>query len=327
MPQRLAGQLVDGGDPVSDEPVFVVDTGPDDESNWSIVATDRSAADGSWSVTVPNADAERYHAVAQFEKSGTLKNALSKPFLTSQPFAQPGLVTVGFDVLPPSTIGSVVPDSGGTHQWNTDEAEGTTLTDAIGELDGTINGATWTSGEGAGDVYLSYDGTDDYTDLGADSRTELTHFTEDGEGTVFAWVNPDFSSDFRSILSSGASDDDVGILFRAIDSNEYQFTLITDGTSASVSGGNLESGWIPVAATADGSTARLFVGESMTEVGSDTITDSTTNDFTANVNIGRTTEQDTHYWDGGIDIVWTDNQARTQSFLQSFVDDSKQFYE
>ena len=105
MPGRLGGQLVDGGDPVADEPVFVVDTGPADESNWSIVATDRSAADGSWSVTVPNTDPKRYHAVAQFEESGTLKNALSKPFLTSQPFAQPGAVNIGFNVLDPTLIG------------------------------------------------------------------------------------------------------------------------------------------------------------------------------------------------------------------------------
>ena len=112
MPQRLAGQLVDGGDPVADEPVFVVDTGPADESNWSIVATDRSAADGSWSVTVPNADPKRYHAVAQFEDGETLKNALSKPFLTSQPFAQANAVSVGFDVLSPAvSVGSAIPDS------------------------------------------------------------------------------------------------------------------------------------------------------------------------------------------------------------------------
>ena len=112
MPQRLGGQLVDGGDPVADEPVFVVDTGPADEGNWSIVATDRSAGDGSWSVTVPSTNPERYHAVAQFEESGTLKNALSKPFLTSQPFAQPGLVTVGFDVLSPRVrVTGPIPDS------------------------------------------------------------------------------------------------------------------------------------------------------------------------------------------------------------------------
>ena len=111
MPGRLGGQLVDGGDPVADEPVFVVDTGPADEGNWSIVATDRSAADGSWSVSVPNTDPKRYHAVAQFEDGGTLKNALSKPFLTSQPFVQTGAVNIGFDVLPPSTIGRAIPDT------------------------------------------------------------------------------------------------------------------------------------------------------------------------------------------------------------------------
>ena len=175
MPQRLAGQLIDGGDPVSDEPVFVVDTGPTDESNWSIVATDRSAGDGSWSVTVPNADAERYHAVAQFEESGTLKNALSKPFLTSQPFAQPGLVTVGFDVLTPSTIGLAIPDSEDLQaDWDPEKAfdasfnDGETITEDWSEPEGRtadamVNGdPTYRTDELNGAPAVDFDGSGDY---------------------------------------------------------------------------------------------------------------------------------------------------------------------
>ena len=183
MPGRLAGQLVDGGDPVADEPVFVVDTGPADESNWSIVATDRSAADGSWSVTVPNTDPKRYHAVAQFEESGTLKNALSKPFLTSQSFAQPGLVTVGFDVLSPAVgVGSVIP--GAIHRWPTDEGTGSTLTDSIGDNDGTISGATWvTNSSLVGGQGLNFDGSDDYV-----SFTTVPHLENINNSFSMTWT-------------------------------------------------------------------------------------------------------------------------------------------
>ena len=175
MPGRLGGQLVDGGDPVADEPVFVVDTGPADESNWSIVATDRSAADGSWSVTVPGADPERYHAVAQFEESGTLKNALSKPFLTSQPFAQPGLVTVGFDVLTPSTIYRI-PDSVihryDARQLNLDDEDSvTTWPDLAGDEDLTAGDApTYHSdvSEFGGLPAVSFDGANNYLEYSGD---------------------------------------------------------------------------------------------------------------------------------------------------------------
>ena len=57
--------------------------------------------------------------------------------------------------------GNVIPDSGGTHQWNHLEKGGTTLGDAIGTLDATIDGATWTSGLGTGGAHLDYDGVDD----------------------------------------------------------------------------------------------------------------------------------------------------------------------
>jgi len=168
MPGRLGGQLVDGGDPVTDEPVFVVDTGPADESNWSIVATDRSAADGSWSVTVPTVEAERYHAVAQFEGGETLKNALSKPFLTSQPFAQAGVVSVGFDVVSPAVrVEPAIPDST-IHYWDM-VLENNTVEDQIGDKNLTvsegspssISGGNFTSGEAvefAGSDGLDSDG-------------------------------------------------------------------------------------------------------------------------------------------------------------------------
>ena len=155
--------------------MFVVDTAPADESNWNIVATDRSAGDGSWSVTVPNADAKRYHAVAQFEESGTLKNALSKPFLTSQPFAQAGVVSVDFDVLSPAvSVGSAIPDSGllqgrydATELSLNDGDSVTTWTDETGNGNDLTEGTapTFQTGVINGNPVVRFDGSNQFLNV------------------------------------------------------------------------------------------------------------------------------------------------------------------
>lgn len=68
--------------------------------------------------------------------------------------------------------------------WKFDECEGTTATDSFGDNDGTIYGPTWTT-EGIVNCALSFDGDDDYVNVGND--TTLTNLTPTGM-TIEAWV-------------------------------------------------------------------------------------------------------------------------------------------
>jgi hypothetical protein len=111
MTYRIGGQVVDQGSGVSGQPVFVVDTGDANPSNWTVEAATTTNADGSWSVVVSSGDLERYHAVTQFEDAGTLKNAESKPFVTGQPVVRPVEIPIRFNIPAPQTIGTTIPDS------------------------------------------------------------------------------------------------------------------------------------------------------------------------------------------------------------------------
>jgi hypothetical protein len=80
--------------------------------------------------------------------------------------------------------GAAIPDSV-DHQWSHDEGAGTTLTDNIGAVNGSISGATWTSlADAVGGYYLSYDGTNDVTSLGDDPFP----FLYSGDYTITAFV-------------------------------------------------------------------------------------------------------------------------------------------
>ena len=98
-----------------------------------------------------------------------------------------------------SEIG-VIPDSA-IHHWQYDEGSGTTVTDSIGDADGTINGPAWTSGTWTGGWALDGDGTDDYVDhttldsfgssMGSDFAIAFSVQTTDtiGDSTVFGTYN------------------------------------------------------------------------------------------------------------------------------------------
>jgi hypothetical protein len=121
MTYRIGGQVVDQGSGVADQPVFVVDTGDSDPTNWTVEAATTTAADGSWSLVVSSGDLERYHAVTQFEDGSTLKNAESKPFVTGQPVVRPVEIPIQFNIPAPQTIGQGIPDSGLVHRYDATE--------------------------------------------------------------------------------------------------------------------------------------------------------------------------------------------------------------
>ena len=100
--------------------------------------------------------------------------------------------------------------------WKFDDCSGTTLSDSSGHgYDGTIYGATWTTGGYSG-CALDFDGVDDYVDLGPHSAEILFNKTDDvifsfyfkstGEGIIFSatasWgFNPAFTIE---LLSNGS---------------------------------------------------------------------------------------------------------------------------
>ena len=106
-----------------------------------------------------------------------------------------------------------IPDSG-VHQWPFDEGSGTTLTDAIGNDDGTLNGGAWTSGTYEGGEAIDFDGTGDYADFPAISAMDssnapytiaitidgFSNWGAGGEGEVFLNFVSSADSNNRFIL-------------------------------------------------------------------------------------------------------------------------------
>jgi hypothetical protein len=77
--------------------------------------------------------------------------------------------------------------------YSFDEGSGTMLTDSSGNSnDGTINGATWTTGKYGGG--LSFDGIDDFIDLGTFDLTSWNSMS------AFAWVKFDSLANLQIIL-------------------------------------------------------------------------------------------------------------------------------
>ena len=230
-----------------------------------------------------------------------------------------------------STRVDAIPDSGGTHQWDTNEGSGSTLADSIGALDGAINGATWQSGDGTDDVYLNYDGIDDHVSLGPESQSEFTHFTDELEGTIFFWIKPtQLDGSTYTILGGSASSSEVGALFRIDGSDSLNWRgSSTNWWNVQSSGiGLSEDSWQPVAATSDGSTARIYHGDPIDEKANGSLSGGSSDDWTDPIEIGREARDGgQNPFEGGIDIGFVDDSARSTSELQNFVDDTRKFYE
>lgn len=227
---------------------------------------------------------------------------------------------------------NAIPDSGGTHQYNATAGSGTTLTDSIGSLNGSINGATWKSEAGAKDAYLDYDGTDDRTEI-TGSASDLGHFIN-GHGTLFAWIKPTADQYGNFLDSGGIGTGNSGLVGITRQSDGSLRTTANnqngDGMWDISPSDKLSQNWRAVAMTADGSKARLFKTDSndtVSQIGSESISNTQPDkDLKNDLHLGYDSDNSGNQFAGGIDIVWTDSVAQSQSNIQLFVDGSKQFY-
>jgi len=222
---------------------------------------------------------------------------------------------------------SAIPDSGGDHQWNTNEGGGTTLTDSIGDLNGSINGPSWETGGGTHDVYLFYDGSDDYVDLGSQSQSALSSVVE-APATICAWiyVSEDVSSDRLNIFATETTSNGNNFNFQwREDNNEFWLQVAPDDFR--LNGGSITyDEWIPTAFTISSSEGNLYVGENMDNVDSGAYAPSS-GDLEHNVKIGGESDSLVARFYGGIDLSFYEEREWSRSELQDWVDDTKKFYE
>ncbi len=171
---------------------------------------------------------------------------------------------------------AAAPTNGLTGYWKLDELSGSQSTDSSGNgtVGALVNNPTWTSGKVNGS--LSFDGVDDYVNLGDSSVLESTSFT------VSAWVKRSGNqNDWVKILNKGRGDAAPYASYK-MEFNSSSDTVVnfhvgfTDGTAAIVQNQTplADNVWTLLTGTFDGTTLRMYVNgtlESTNVIGSKTV--------------------------------------------------------
>jgi len=134
-------------------------------------------------------------------------------------------------------FGSAWATEGPIAHWTFDEGSGGTAYDSAGGNDGTITGATWTSGQING--ALDFDGSSDYVNIGRPAA-----LANMGSGTIMLWLKPSITitsamSGWISLFNKNASgvglEGDTFVAFRVgklkldiINDSGTQFQIFSD---------------------------------------------------------------------------------------------------
>jgi hypothetical protein len=149
------------------------------------------------------------------------------------------------------------PRQGPVAEWSFDEGAGTTVADAAGENDGTVEGATWSTGGRYGDA-LQFDGEEDCVSVPDSASLQLGD-----EFTLEAWVKPVSPLHADPIIykeSGGGYSYSLGLGYTqdgrlegwAEDESEEQEHVVSPAPLSSRK-------WTHVAYTYDGDKMRLYV--------------------------------------------------------------------
>ena len=228
---------------------------------------------------------------------------------------------------------SAIPDSGGLHQWHYDNWSGTTITDQIGTLDLNFTSITEGSPEGAGGTHGVLDGVDDYAEI---SSSEWSSLITETQGTIFKWAYFDESGkdSFNYLVGTDLTGQNNNIAIRPDQDYEgFKFSLTVGGdrTDLDVTIDDVSDLWIAYAFVVDGSTMYMYEARppdyEMDLLGTASAPSSGSGDWEYDIGIGYQTDENGFEMDGRLDLSFYDDGDWSESELQEFVDDSKQFYE
>jgi hypothetical protein len=97
-----------------------------------------------------------------------------------------------------SLCGPTLATEGIVSHWKFDEGGGSIAYDSAGNNDGTVNGATWTTGKMNG--ALSFDGSNDYVSVPHDTTLNIT-----GDITISVWLYLNESPQTEAIVTKCVS--------------------------------------------------------------------------------------------------------------------------
>ncbi len=193
----------------------------------------------------------------------------------------------------------------------------------------SVSGATWSDTAGIGGWHLDYDGTDDNTSVtdtafSADTYTMMAWFKPDeadgNSGNAIATVNSNGNAGMNIVWELNTANQ-FGVFFNNANSGSNLFL----DTNKSVSVGE----WVFVAGVADFASNNAVVYSGLASDSGISTGDSGTYDNTGDmgsvetINVG-----DNGGFDGGIDAPqYGIDQALSQSEVDSFFQDSKEFYQ
>jgi hypothetical protein len=224
-----------------------------------------------------------------------------------------------------ASIGSVTKDSNVIDLWHMNEGSGNVIYDETGNNnDGTINGATWTTGL-FGNA-LSFDGINDYVALPSSSLNNLP------EGTVEVWIKRDRMGEITETIIDKTETYVKNYFFYAIVNDKIYSTLDLGAYNDPVARflfGNSEISsqtWHYIAITWDGKNVNMYVDGSLDASHSYTLS---VPDSARSVSIGMNDPFSGYSgfpFKGIIDEIRISNRARTAQEIREYYDSGKEHF-
>ena len=236
-------------------------TGPSAPGGLSVTARTQTSVSLQWNPSTGGSGIAGYHVFLNGAQVGTATTTTSFSFTGLSCSTSYQLGVEAFDTNG-NTSGRTVQDastslcdapSGLVAAYAFDETSGSVLHDSSGNgHDGTISGATWTSGHDGG--ALSFNGSNASVDLGSLGTFYQSGFTLEG------WVQKQTSTKKDVGVLGSWSSSGGPMLWVDHLAGDYQLTL-NSGLSSYLDSGHTPIGgqWQYLAATFDGSTARFYI--------------------------------------------------------------------